>query len=202
MEISIQMKFVYVSRFNNCFSSAHWMAVKRILRYLKGTSHLKLAFKKSNCTSFGYCDADWASDTDSRRSCTGYVFLRSNGAISWNSKQQPTVALSTAEAEYKGLSAATQEAMWIKQLEDEIFGLNRPINIFCDNQSAINLADNNGYSARCKHIDIRHHFVRQVVIEKKCTIHHVSTEENAADALTKALPKQKFEHCRKLFGLI
>lgn len=163
------------------------------------SSHLKLAFKKSDGGAFGYCDADWASDIENRKSCTGYVFLRSSGAISWNSKQQPTVALSTAEAEYMSLSAATQKAMWLKQLENEIFQLDKPINILCDNQSAISLANNNGYSARCKHIDIRHHFVRQIVNGKKCVIHYVSTEENAADVFTKA---KKIEHCRELFGLI
>lgn len=100
------------------------------------------------------------------------------------------------------LSAATQEALWIKQFEDEIFQMNKPINIFCDNLSAINLAENCGYSARCKHIDIRHHFIRQAVNEKNCIVHHVSTENNAADMLTKALPKQKFEHCRNLLDLL
>lgn len=100
------------------------------------------------------------------------------------------------------LSSATQEAMWLKQLEDEIFSQNKPINIFCDNQSAISLAQNNGYSARSKHIDIRHHYVRQKVNEKKCILHHVSTEENAADMFTKPLPKQKFQHCCELIGLI
>lgn len=74
----------YVSRFNNCFSKSHWMAVKRIMRYLKGTSHLKLAFKKSDGGAFGYCDADWASDIENRKSCTGYVFLRANSSLLWH----------------------------------------------------------------------------------------------------------------------
>lgn len=192
-----------VSRYNNCFTKTHWMAVKRIIRYLKGTKDLKIAFKKNAKNYiFGYCDADWASNINDRRSCTGYVFLQSNGAISWNSKRQPTVALSTAEAEYMALSAATQEAMWLKHLNDEIFSIDKPMNIFCDNQSAIHLANNNGYSPRCKHIDIRHHFIRQKVEDKKCILHHVSTEQNAADALTKSLHKQKFQHCRELFGLV
>lgn len=192
-----------VSRYNNCYTKTHWMAVKRIIRYLKGTKDLRLMFKKNaKDYVFGYCDADWASDVNDRKSCTGYVFLRSGGAISWNSKRQPTVALSTTEAEYMALSAATQESMWLKQFEDEIFGSDRTMNIFCDNQSAINLANNNGYSARCKHIDIRHHYVRQKVSDKSCVIHYINTDENAADALTKSLHKQKFQHCRNMFGLI
>lgn len=104
-----------LSRYNNCFTKTHWMAVKRVLRYLKGTKNLRLAFRKDeNDYMIGYCDADWATDMDERRSCTGYIFLRSSGAISWNSKRQPTVALSTAEAEYMSLSSATQEGMWLK----------------------------------------------------------------------------------------
>lgn len=192
-----------LSRYNNCFTKTHWMAVKRVLRYLKGTKNLRLAFRKDeNDYMIGYCDADWATDMDERRSCTGYIFLRSSGAISWNSKRQPTVALSTAEAEYMSLSSATQEGMWLKNSEDEFFGTDKPINILCDNQSAISLANNIGYSARCKHIDIRHHFIRQKVCEKKCTLHYVNTNENAADALTKSLHKQKFEYFRKLSGLL
>lgn len=162
-----------------------------------------MVFKKNEKNYvFGFCDADWATDANDRKYCTGYVFLRSGGAISWNSKRQPTVALSTTEAEYMALSAATQEAMWLKQFDDEIFGTDKMMNIFCDNQSAISLANNNGYWARCKHIDIRHHFVRQKVGDKSCVIHYVNTNENAADAFTKSLQKQKFQHCRSMFGLV
>lgn len=192
-----------VSRYNNNYTRTHWIAVKRIMRYLKATKNLRLAFTRSaNDFVIGYCDADWASDVDERKSCTGYVFMRSGAAISWNSKRQPTVALSTAEAEYMALSAAMQEAMWLKQFDDEIFNTDKPMNIFCDNQSAISLANNNGYSARCKHIDIRHHFIRQKVNDKKCIVHYVNTNDNAADAMTKSLAKQKFQHCREMFGLI
>lgn len=100
------------------------------------------------------------------------------------------------------LSAATQEAIWLKQLEDEIFCQNKSINIFCDNQSAIKLIENNGYSARSKHIDIRHHFVRQKFAEKEINISYVNTEKNISDTLTKPLFKAKFSFCRDMFGLI
>lgn len=87
------------------------------------------------------------------------------------------------------LSSCTQEGMWLKQLDDEIFNTTEPINLLCDNQSTIQLAENIGYSAQCKHIDIRHQY-------------YVNTNENAADAFKKPLVKCKFEECRKLFGLI
>lgn len=178
----------YVCRYSTCYTGEHWKAVKRIMRYLRGTADLKLAFRKNaNHDFMGYTDADWGTDTDDRKSVTGFVFIRSGSAISWCSKKQPTVALSTAEAEYMALSACMQEAVWLKQLNDEIFGKFHPINIFCDNQSALCNAENNGYSARSKHIDLRHHFIRELVMNKTCLLHYVNTEKNVADVLTKML---------------
>lgn len=191
-----------VSRFSNCCGKSHWNAVKRIFRYLKQTMNLKLVYSRnSNGYIHGFTDADWATNSDTRKSCTGYVFVKSGGTICWSSKNQPTIALSTAEAEYMALSAGTQEALWLKQLDDELFGTCKPINISCDNQSMIKLVENNGYSARTKHIDIRHHFVKENVFEKKIVLHYVSTEKNPADALTKPLCKPKFGWCRNAIGL-
>lgn len=191
-----------VCRFNTCYTREHWTAVKRIMRYLQGSLNLRLSFSKNKCHKFlGYSDADWGSDVNDRRSVTGFVFIRSGGAISWASKRQPTVALSTAEAEYMAISSCAQEAMWLKQLEDEIFGTSGPMNLLCDNQSAICIAENNGYSSRSKHIDLRHHFIREKIMDNSCTIHYVSTEKNAADVFTKALNKQKFAPFANSIGL-
>lgn len=125
-----------VCRYNTCYTEEHWTAVD-----LRGTTNLRLAFsKQGNHCMMGYTNADWGADVNDRKSVTSFVFIRSGGAVSWCSKKQPTVALSTAEAEYMALSACTQEAMWLKQLDDELFGTNKPIHLFCDNQN------NNGYS--------------------------------------------------------
>lgn len=106
-----------VSRFIQNPGKAHWIAVKRILRYLNGTANARLVFNKSgNSELIGYCDADWASDIDSRRSVTGYVFLYQGAAISWNTRKQSTIAGSTTEAEYMSLSAASSEAIWLKTI--------------------------------------------------------------------------------------
>lgn len=192
-----------VCRYNMCYAKEHWIAVKSIMRYLRGTIDMKLAFKRNaNHDIMAYTDADWGADINDRKSVTGFVFIRSGAAISWCSKKQPTVALSTAEAEYMALSACTQEAMWLKQLNDEIFDTNKSINIFSDNQSAICIAENNGYSSRSKHIDLRHHFIREKIINKSCILHYVSTDKNIADALTKALAKQKFTAFANSFGLV
>lgn len=99
-----------VGKFNNNPGQAHWIAVKRILRYLKATLAAKVTYsRKGNADMLGFCDADWASCVDDRRSCTGYVFIMQGGAISWNSKRQQTIALSTAEAEYMAISSSIQE---------------------------------------------------------------------------------------------
>lgn len=118
----IQYAVGAVSRFNNNPGIGHWTAVKRILRYLKGTTDLKLNYTKDKNYLTGYSDSDWASDPTDRRSTTGYIFKLSGGAISWSSKKQQTIALSTAEAEYMAMSATTQEAIWLNSLHDEIFG--------------------------------------------------------------------------------
>jgi hypothetical protein len=106
-----------LSRFNNEPTAQHWAVAKRVLRYLKGTINSKLTFKKNNANIVGYCDADWATDKEDRRSCSGYIFIFQGAAVSWCSKRQPTVALSSTEAEYMSLSTAIQQYK-------RLFGLN------------------------------------------------------------------------------
>lgn len=185
-----------VSRFNNNPGKPHWEAVKRIMRNLKGTIDAKITFVKlSNPVVTGYCDADWARDLDERRSCTGYVFLKKGGAISWTSKRQSTVALSSAEAEYMSLSACSQEGLWFRQLEIDFNSsvTGDVINIFCDNKSAINLSETNGYHARTKHIDIRHHFVRLSVQQ--------NLVQMIANIFTKPLCRDKHLFCAQGLGM-
>lgn len=192
-----------VCKYSRNPGKAHWSAVKRIFRYLRGTANAKLVFSKNGGPEItGYCDADWANDLDERRSCTGYVFTLQGGSISWNCKRQPTVALSSTEAEYMALSSAIQEAMWLKQFQHEFWDSSKAITIFCDNKSAIDLASTDSYHARSKHIDIRHHFVREQVNTKQIVINHMDTNYMVADALTKGVFANKQEYCAKLMGLI
>lgn len=187
------------------FGHAHWDAVKRIMRYLKGTIVLKLKFAYGVSDDIcGYSDADWASDVDKRRSCTGFLFILSGGAITWMSKRQPTIALSTTEAEYMALLVAAQEALWLRQLYTEINNGNvKPIKIYCCNQGAIKLAETDCYKARLKHIDIRHHFVREKIENSIIELDYIPTNEMAADSLTKAVSKEKVQFCAtKLTSLI
>lgn len=194
-----------VSRYNSNFGKAHWTAVKRIFRYLQSTIDLRLVYSKTgNRTLIGFSDADWASDVDKRRSCTGYVFQLCGGAISWNSRRQPTVALSSTEAEYMALSSAVQEAIWLKQFGQDFDTelKQKSVDIGCDNQSAIKLAESDGYRARSKHIDVRHHYIRERVNDSTVCISHIPTELMVADNLTKAVPGNKHTFCTKEMGLI
>lgn len=192
-----------VSRYNNNPGKAHWNAVKRIFRYLKGTSHLRLEYSKGGPSEIiGFCDADWASDIDERRSITGYVFMKQGGAVTWNTRKQQTVALSTTEAEYMAMSASVQEAMYLRNLQIEL-KLNdvKSTNIFCDNRSALNLSQASNYSPRTKHIDIRHHYIREKVQDGSIKFVAVSTDDMAADVLTKGLSSIKHNKCLNQFGL-
>lgn len=190
-----------LSRFNHNPSMAHWNAVKRVLRYMKGTVDAKLVFDRDgNPGIIGYCDADWANDLDLRRSTTGYMFLFHGAAISWSAKRQQTVALSTTEAEYMSLSSATQEAVWLKTLNDELLP-SAQIQIFCDNKSAICLASNNMFHKRTKHISIRYHFVREKVADGSIKINYVATNDMIADVLTKSIPSEKAKNLSMKFGL-
>lgn len=192
-----------VSRYNNNPGKQHWTAVKRILRYIKGTSSAKIEFSgKCDPDLVGYSDADWASDVDGRRSITGFVFMLQGGPLNWSSRKQQTVALSTTEAEYMALSSATQEAMYLRNFAKEI-GLEavKATKIYCDNRSAICLSSSNGVHSRTKHIDIRHHYIRQKVGDKEIQFCPVGTDDMFADMMTKGLFTNKFMKCAEAIGI-
>ena len=193
-----------LSRYNSQPTNEHWVALKRVMRYLKATMHMKLVYKRNiNGKITGYCDSDWANDIEDRRSCTGYIFLFQGAAISWNSKKQQTVALSTSEAEYMALSSAIQEALWLKQLADEFQPefKGTPITIYCDSQSAISLSENAVYHARSKHIEVRYHFEREKIASKQIMVQYRCTTDMVADVLTKGLHRPKHENFSSAMGL-
>ena len=150
-----------LARFNSKPQKEHWTALKRILRYLKGTTNIGILYNQDGSDKcVGYSDANWAGDTSDRNSTSGYIFMFSGGPISWSSKKQKCVALSTAQAEYVALSGAAQEWLWLRQLEVELgYSPEGPTLIFEDIQSTIAMAKNPQFHGRAKHINIRHHFV-------------------------------------------
>jgi hypothetical protein len=194
-----------VSRFAAKPTQAHKATVTRIFRYLRKTVDYVLVFKGPLAVLSGYSDSDWAGDHDSRRSTSGYVFSVGSAVISWSSKLQTTVALSSCEAEYIGQTNATKEAIWLQRLLNEIqpeaANKAQATIIYCDNQGAIALAKNPQFHARTKHIDIQHHFVRDKVSEGVIELQYIETESQVADGLTKPLDKIKFERFRKAIGL-
>ena len=193
-----------VSKFSSNPTEAHLTAVKRIFRYLKRTIDLKLQYqKRDNDELVGYCDADWASDLDSRHSVSGSVFIMTGGAVSWMSHKQATVALSTTEAEYVALGSATQEVIWLRKLLNDLgVDTTKPTIIHEDNQGAIAIARNPVGHKRTKHIDIKHHFVREQVDNGVVMIKYCQSKDMLADILTKPLSKGQHEALTLSFGLV
>ncbi|PON33119.1 hypothetical protein PanWU01x14_355340, partial [Parasponia andersonii] len=181
-----------VSRYMANPGGEHWNAVKRILRYIKGTSDAALCYGGSEFTVKGYVDSDFVGDLDKRKSITGYVFTLVEGAISWVSKLQTVVALSTTEAEYMAATQACKEAIWIQRLLEELGYKQEKIPLFCDSQSGLHIARNPAFHSRTKHISIQYYFVREVVEDGSVDMKKIHTKENLTDALTKSINTDKF----------
>ena len=180
--------------------------MKQIFRYLRGTSDYGLCYQGRPGLDRvldirGFVDADWAGDLDQRRSTSGYVFNLFGGAVSWMSKKQSVVALSTTEAEYMAATHASKEADWVQKLCSSMGLVQRTIRINYDNQNAIFLAKNPAYHSKTKHIDVQYHFVRDMIEDKKVLLVKVDTLKNTADALTKSVSSKKFSWCIETMGI-
>ena len=190
-----------VARFAANPGPAHWEAVKRIYRYLAGTRDLWLSYGETKRTLEGYADAD-GSMAEDRRAITGYAFLIDGGAISWSSKRQEIVSLSTTKSEYVAVTHRMKEALWLCSLLSEVFGtITAPTTLFSDNQAAIALMRDHQYHSRTKHIDVRYHFIRWVIEQGSLRLIYCPTNDMVADALTKALPSVKVKHFAAGLGL-
>ena len=184
-----------VSRYMSNPGKRHWEAVKWILRYLKGTVGTCLLFDAKAQDALmltGYVDADYAQDLDKRRSISGFVFTLGGGCISWKAILQKCVSQSTTEAEYVAAAEAAKEAIWLGRLVTDMGLMQRSITLHCDSMSAIHLAVNQKMDGRLKHIDIRYHYLREVVDEKKIDLTKIGGKDNPADALTKVIPLEVF----------
>lgn len=190
-----------LARFMSDPAPVHWDAAKRVLRYLKGTRDLRLTFSGSDEGLIGFTDADWCS-LPHRHSISGYVFTFSGGAVSWRSRKQPIISLSSTEAEYVAASEAGRELLWLRYLIGELtHPLQKATPLRCDNQSAIAIVDSGLLHARTKHIDIRFRFIQYVQDSGAASITYIPTGDMIADILTKALPRSKIGKLVALLGL-
>lgn len=180
-------------QFNNCFDLSHWLAAKRILRYLSGTINYGLVFTKHNNWNLNaFADADWANDCTDRKSYTGFIIKLGNDTINWESRKQRCVALSSTEAEYLAMSDACKDICFIKNFISEIINIVLCINLHNDNQSAQKLLEVKEFChKRTKHIDLRYHYVKDLVRNNSVCVTYVPTENMIADVFTKALGATK-----------
>lgn len=194
-----------LSRYLEDPSKTHLAAVQRAIRNLKQTRDKRLILGGKDPQLLAYSDADWASQAH-RHSISGFAIFYGQGAVSWSSKKQPIVTLSSTEAEYVALSHIVKDLLWHRKLHSELspffnFSTTNPITLFCDNQGAIILSKDSTFHMRTKHIDTRFHFVREIINNNILSISYCPTDEMVADIFTKALSRFKFENFRTLLGI-
>jgi hypothetical protein len=180
----------------------HWQALKTLIAYLGTTKHLWLSMGGSeNVDGVGYCDSDWA-EQPGRHSISGYCFKMGMGCVTWSSKKQNLISLSSTEAEYIAQNHAAREALWLRTFLAEINGESeQTMTLWSDNQGAMDMAKDPKFHSRTKHIDIRYHFIREVVADEKIELEYIATENNPADILTKPLTNDEFERKAGLLGI-
>lgn len=179
-----------LSRYQNCANNELLSALKRVLRYVRYSLDYKLVYKCKDIVLEGFCDADWGGDLKDRKSTSGFMFMLSKCLIVWCSKKQASVSLSSTESEYVSMSMAASEACWLINLLNDFGHKNvSPVNIFCDNQSAILNAGTEAIK-RLKHVDIRYHFVKELIRNNKICVKYINTNDQPADIFTKALSRE------------
>ena len=200
---NIQVSVGICARFQSNPKQSHLNAIKRILRYLVGTTNLSLQYEKSTfCDVTRYHDANFAGDRDERKSTKGCCYFLRKSLITWSSKKQNTIGLITVKAEYVSAINCCTQILWIKfQLEDFILRYTK-IPILCDNTSAINPAKISVQHSRLKHIDIKHHFIINHVQKGDIELSFINTEDQIVDMFTKPLVEERFYYIKNLLNMI
>src|ERR1700678_2092181 len=190
-----------LARFQSNPGIEHWNALMHIIGYIKNTMDYGLTYTRGHGLSpHAYVDADFGGCKDTRCSTSGYVFMMAGGPVAWSSKRQATVALSTVEAEYVAMSRCAQQMVWMHSWMDEVEIKHQvPGVIRGDNRGAIALTKNTKDYGKVKHIDIRHHYIRELLRSNTITIDQVTSSDNLADLFTKPLPRD--HHHRLLTAL-
>ncbi|XP_074278345.1 secreted RxLR effector protein 161-like [Silene latifolia] len=187
-----------LGRYQNNPGTDHWKAAMKVLRYLQGTKdYMLIMYRRANSLKVvGYSDSDFAGCIDSRKSTSGYVFLLTDGVVSWRSTKQTLTTTCTMEAEFVSCFEATSHYVWLKRFISGlrvVDSITRPIRMYCDNSAAVFIAKNNRSGSRSKQIDIKYLAIKERVQEKKVIIEHISTELMIADPLTKGMPPKGFK---------
>ncbi|CAL9009705.1 unnamed protein product [Prunus brigantina] len=182
-----------VCQFMHSPKTPHWLAVKRILRYLKSSYDCGIVYKPGNLQVSAFSNADYAGDPDSRHSTGGYCVYVGSNLVSWSSKKQKTVSRSSTEAEYRQLAYTAAELSWLRSLfRDLQLPLSRPT-IWCDNISSIALASNPVFHSRTKHLEVDYHYVREKVIRGELAVNFICSLDQLADLFTKGLSSARFK---------
>ena len=198
----------FLARFMSKPAKKHWVAAKRVLRYLKGTTEYGITIRRMNDNIVSYCDSDFANEIKNNTQSTidkakptfGYVVMMNGAPIDWISKKNPIVTLSTMEAEYIAASETGKSIVWLRQLLEELdFGTT--FTLKCDNQAAIRLLKNPEFYSRSKHISLKFHWIRSHLEEKSFAIEYVPTNENIADIMTKPLARPQHQHILELMNI-
>ncbi|KAJ0852435.1 putative RNA-directed DNA polymerase [Helianthus annuus] len=192
-----------LSQFMHNPRQAHWQALKRVLRYLKGTIHHGLFLNRNSpLTLSAFSDSDWGGTNDAGRSTTAYILYLGTNIISWKSARQKSVSRSSTEAEYKALANASAELTWLKHLLQELgITTTQPPTLFCDNTGATYLCANPIYHSRMKHVALDYHFVREQVTSGLLRVLHINSKDQLADMLTKPLSRTPFLQNRSKIGV-
>ena len=191
------------ARFQSAPKEIHYMAVKRIFRYLAHTPNFSLWYPKgANFNLVGYSDSDWAGDCVERKSMSGGCQFLGRSLVSWSSKKQNCVSLSSTEAEYVAAASCCAELLWMRQTLKDYGVTCDKVPLLCDNQSAIKISLNPVQHSKTKHIDIRHHFIREHIKLGDIEVHFIHTEEQLADIFTKPLDEARFRELRHELNII
>jgi transposase InsO family protein len=199
----IAQAVIKMSQFSSNPTEDHLQKALYIVRYLAGTKSLCIKYDGASKTGFvAYSDTDWAGDHETRRSTSGYAIFLGDGIVSWLSRRQRKITLSSTEAEYVGMTEAAKQLSWIRNLLSELKFKLPAIPLLVDNQGAMFLASNPAQEGRTKHIEIPEHYIRECVHDGKIKLYYIPTDKQVADTFTKNLTWQRFEDNRKRLQLI
>ena len=192
-----------ISRFMHNLTKNHLGAAKRIMRYVAGTVNFGIWYgKTTNFRLYGFTDSEWAGCMEDRKSISCFTFSLSSGVITWSSKKHPTTALSSFEAEYMVVASSACQVIWMRRILSDMKQEQDGVTlILCDNKSTISMMKNPVYHGRIKNIDIRAHFIRELVANGAISLELCGIEKQMANILTKSLPRNKHEELRRQLGV-